>query len=215
MNQIPVGSLFYASKHDSHLFRIEIRLRNYKRKIDKDVLFFNILKEQPQLECIVSYCNYEGRKTLFRSGIEFKILLDTRNTSEKLWSAKKIYHFINRILRNIVGEEQLLVHHDSSNATHHLSDIDRCPEIIIKKTKSSRQGIRWTTNTDYEPRFTKCFNTNDFHESHAIRKWALENIFEKQNVAMENASFMNLKGSSEFLKDYLAEIKAFYDNNSD
>ena len=55
MNQIPVGSLFYASKHDSHLFRIEIRLRNYKRKIDKDVLFFSERKSPDMHILFIKY----------------------------------------------------------------------------------------------------------------------------------------------------------------
>ena len=59
------GTLFYASKHACNLFLIEIRLRNYRRRIDKDILFFKILKEQPNFECIVSYCLQEGSRHQF------------------------------------------------------------------------------------------------------------------------------------------------------
>jgi hypothetical protein len=205
-------SLFYASKHACNLFLIEIRLRNYRRLIDKDILFFKILREQPNFECIVSYCLQDGNKTNFRSGIEYKILIDTSHTSEKLWRAKKIYNIINGVLRKIVGVEQPLTYENQSSILQNIADIDRCPEILIKKAKSMRHAIRWATNIDYEPRFTKSFNVNDFHESHAIRKWALENINEKTSVAIEQAKSIGFGRSLGYLKDYLDEKKAYYKN---
>ena len=148
----------------------------------------------------------EGNKTNFRSGIEYKILIDTSHTSEKLWRAKKIYNIINGVLRKIVGVEQPLT------ILQNIADIDRCPEILIKKAKSMGHAIRWATNIDYEPRFTKSFIVNDFHESHAIRKWALENINEKTSVAIEKAKSIGFGRSLGYLKDYLDEKKAYYKN---
>jgi hypothetical protein len=206
------GTLFYASKHACNLFLIEIRLRNYRRRIDKDILFFKILKEQPNFECIVSYCLQEGSKTNFRSGIEYKILIDTSHTSKKLWRAKKIYNIINGVLRKIVGVEQPLTNEYQSSTLQNIADIDRCPEILIKKAKSMEHAIQWATNIDYEPRFTKSFNINYFHESHAIRKWALENINEKTSVAIEKAKSIGFRRSLGFLRDYLDEKKAYYKN---
>jgi hypothetical protein len=136
------GTLFYASKNACNLFPIEIRLRNYRQRIDKDILFFKILKEQPNFECIVSYCCQDGRKTPFRSGIEFKILIDTSNTSEKFWRAKKIYNIINGVLRKIVGVEQPLTCDNQPSILHNIADIDRCAEILIKKAKSRGQAIQ-------------------------------------------------------------------------
>jgi len=206
------GTLFYASKHACNLFLIEIRLRNYRQRTDKDILFFKILNEQPNFECIVSYCCQEGRKTPFRSGIEYKILIDTSHTSEKLWRAKKIYNIINGVLREIVGVEQQLICENQTSILQNIADIDRCPEILIKKAKSRGQAIQWATNIDYEPRFTKSFNVNDFHESHAIRKWALENINEKPSVAIEKAKSIGFKRSLGYLRDYLDEKKIYYNN---
>jgi hypothetical protein len=126
-----------------------------------------------------------------------------------------MYNIINEVLRQLVGSEQPLrseIINIQSPINQNISDTDRCPEIIIRKSKSTKQAIRWATATDYEPRCTPSFHIKDFHESHAIRKWALENIYEKTSFAIEKANLLGFKRSSEFLSDYLKEKKSYYKN---
>jgi hypothetical protein len=73
MSDIPIGSIINLTKKCRYLFRIEIRLRNYTRRIDKELLFYKILQDKPNIESIVS-CFYIGeRKTKYRSGKVFKL----------------------------------------------------------------------------------------------------------------------------------------------
>ena len=133
-SDIPVASLIKAPKSKCSLFLIEIRLRNYTRRVDKEILFYKIQQKIPDLEFIISIDICNGRKTKYRSGFEFKLLINTENTTKKTWSSTETYIFVDNILRSIVGEEQKLSTEDRNSKSKKF-DIDKFPEIFILTIK--------------------------------------------------------------------------------
>ena len=206
MSTIPIGSVERASKRPSYLFCIEIRLRNYVRRIDRDILFYKMQQDQSQIECIVSYHCNEGMKTKYRSPHEFKILIDTQNTKDNMRHTIDVYIWMNKIIRNIVGSEQQIRDEDLRLS----SDLDKLPEIRVRKSWSKNKATKWATNSDYRPRFTKSFKENTFHKSHGIRKWAIENINEPIDVALNKIDKKGLDES--YLIEYLQEKNDYYNN---
>jgi hypothetical protein len=195
---IPNASLINAPEKKSRHFKIQINLRNYSNKIDRDILFDQIIKDNPGIQCIVSLEINEPKST-YRSTQIYKILLNTKFTS-KTWSSQDMYIYIFHLLRSIVGEEQPFL--DSNKPT----DLELRPEIILEKTNTLKEGVRWAT-IDFDPRYTNCFDPNAFSESFRVERWARQNVNEPFSLKMQFITSKNTNKSHAELHKYLYEHK--------
>jgi len=192
------ASLINAPEKKSRHFKIQINLRNYSNKIDRDILFDQIIRDNPGIQCIVSLEINEPKST-YRSTQIYKILLNTKFTS-KTWSSQNMYIYIFHLLRSIVGEEQPFL--DSNKPT----DLELRPEIILEKTNTLKEGVRWAT-IDFDPRYTNCFDPNAFSESFRVERWARQNVNEPFSLKMQFITSKNTNKSHAELHKYLYEHK--------
>jgi hypothetical protein len=110
------------------------------------------------------------------------------------------------MLRGFVGDEQEISEEDlaTSNST---MDNDKRPEIILKKSSSIPESIRWAT-IDFEPRYTNNFDPSTFSESYRIEKWASDNIDKPFSLDMPFVREGCCRKSRADLKAYFEEHKA-------
>ena len=192
------ASLINAPEKKSRQFKIQINLRNYSNEINRDILFDQIIKDNPGIQCIVSFEINEPKST-YRSTQIYKILLNTKFTI-KTWSSQDMYIYIFHLLRSIVGEEQQFL--DSNKPT----DLELRPEIILEKTNTLKEGVRWAT-IDFDPRYTNCFDPNSFSESFRVERWARQNVNEPFSLKMPFITSKNSNKSQAELMKYLFEHK--------
>ena len=201
---IPIASLLKAPKKASVYFNVEINLRNYAIHLDKSALFNDICRTITGVECIVSLEIEPASKTKYRSDMTFKMFIDTSQTRKKYLS-NDIYRIVNEIVRDIVGQEQQISPSDLNNLKLNL-DKDKRPEIIISKPNSRREAIRWAT-IDFEPRFTTCFDPNDFSESYKREHYVRAHANEKFSLKMLYVRAPGRQSIRE-LKSYFEEHQA-------
>ena len=192
------ASLINAPEKKSRHFKIQINLRNYSNKIDRDILFDQIIRDNPGIQCIVSLEINEPKST-YRSTQIYKILLNTKFTS-KTWSSQNMYIYIFHLLRSIVGEEQPFL------VSNKPTDLELRPEIILEKTNTLKEGVRWAT-IDFDPRYTNCFDPNAFSESFRVERWARQNVNEPFSLKMQFITSKNTNKSHAELHKYLYEHK--------
>lgn len=136
---IPVASLHYAPKNAANLFKITINLRNYSVQFDHNNLYDKLRMRDSQLHFIVSLIFNSEKKTKYRSGKKFKILLETIKTEEKRWKPKKVYFLIYDILRDLVGPEQEISSEDLQISSRE-ADFDKFEEIEISHVDKKKQS---------------------------------------------------------------------------
>jgi hypothetical protein len=172
MDSIPNESLSMAPKYKTAFFLVKICLRNYSKSIDKNDIFRYLRNNHQHLECIVSVHNDDQYKTNYRSSTRFELILDTRYMIPKRYKSADIYHWINQMLRLIVGLEQIVPLLNELNEMDAIKDIDYFPEISIEKARPDR-AIKKVTERDFEPRLTPHFSSQkNFSENFMIEHWA-------------------------------------------
>ena len=73
------------------LFRIEVNLNGHEPRLNRRVLFDEIVKGMPKIQCIVSY-------SVSGNIHELRLFLDTNQTCEKSRKPEYILYFIKNII---------------------------------------------------------------------------------------------------------------------
>lgn len=161
------------------LFRIEVNLNGHEPRLNRRVLFDEIVKGMPKIQCIVSY-------SVSGNIHELRLFLDTNQTCEKSRKPEYILYFIKNIINNLTLTKKQMM------------------QISILKYLPKSRAIKWATN-DYHPCYTKNFDKNSFSEMFRIEDWARDNIYEKFNANMSFVKFGGHSKTKKYLKDYLEE----------
>jgi hypothetical protein len=170
-NPVPIYSLVRAPKNKTNFFQVKISLRNYINVVTKHDIFTQLLEKHQYLECLVAAHEHYQYKTKYRSPMRIHIVLDTRNMIPDKYSSVDIYHWINEILRNIVGIEQIVPPRNQQIASE-VQYIDYAQEISLHNAKREN-AIAQATECDFDPCFTALFSSkNYFSENYQIEHWA-------------------------------------------
>ncbi len=204
--QYSIASLERAPTKRASQFQIELHLRNYSTNLERKDIFDKLIADHQGITCIVSLEENDSHRTKYRSAKKYKIFLNTKYTQKRNWSSEELYFYIYHMLRGFVGDEQEISEEDlaTSNST---MDNDKRPEIILKKSSSIPESIRWAT-IDFEPRYTNNFDPSTFSESYRIEKWASDNIDKPFSLDMPFVREGCCRKSRADLKAYFEEHKA-------
>ena len=201
--EIPVYSLDQAPKNLSHYFKVQINLRIYEKNINRQDIYNELLKIQPNIQFIVSQEISENEVTKHRSDKIFKIVCDTKNCSESKWYAKDMYTLIDNVLHTIVGQEQEINEKEAV-------PMDRSPEIVIFQIDKLSNSIIWATERDFDPIFTSGYSPllRTYSENYKIEQWARKNINNDFDITNEFVIQHKHSVTQHYLEKYLENHKS-------